>query len=67
MVMAKTKPIEFLRQVRQELVKVTFPSRKETTISTIMVLIMVVIMAVFFLAVDQVLSLGIRAVLGLGG
>ena len=65
--MAKTKPIEFLRQVRQELGKVTFPSRKETTISTIMVLIMVVIMAVFFLAVDQVLSLGISAVLGLGG
>ncbi|MBS40931.1 MAG: preprotein translocase subunit SecE [Rhodospirillales bacterium] len=65
--MAKAKPIEFLRQVRQELVKVTFPSRKETTISTIMVIIMVVIMAIFFLAVDQVLSLGIRALLGLGG
>tara|TARA_A100001037_G_scaffold88645_1_gene80337 strand:+ start:240 stop:443 length:204 start_codon:yes stop_codon:yes gene_type:complete len=67
MLMAKAKPIEFLRQVRQELVKVTFPSRKETTISTIMVIIMVVIMAIFFLAVDQVLSLGIRALLGLGG
>tara|TARA_Y100001934_G_scaffold75968_1_gene94491 strand:+ start:240 stop:443 length:204 start_codon:yes stop_codon:yes gene_type:complete len=67
MLMAKAKPIEFLRQVRQEVVKVTFPSRKETTISTIMVIIMVVIMAIFFLAVDQVLSLGIRALLGLGG
>jgi preprotein translocase subunit SecE len=65
--MAKTSPVDFLRQVRQEVTKVTWPSRKETIISTIMVFVMVVIMAIFFFLVDQVLSLGIRAILGLGG
>ena len=65
--MAKTSPVDFMRQVRQEVAKVTWPSRKETTISTIMVLIMVVFMAIFFFLVDQVLSLGVRAILGLGG
>ena len=65
--MARTPPLEFLRQARQEISKVTWPTRKETIISTIMVLIMVIIMAVFFFLVDQVLSLGVRAILGLGG
>jgi preprotein translocase subunit SecE len=65
--MAKTTPVDFLRQVRQEVAKVTWPSRKETTVSTIMVIIMVVIMAIFFFLVDQVLGIGIRAILGLGG
>lgn len=65
--MAKTSPVDFLRQVRQEVTKVTWPSRKETIISTIMVFIMVVIMAIFFFLVDQVLSLGVRSILGLGG
>jgi preprotein translocase subunit SecE len=64
---SRTTPIEFLRQVRQEVSKVTWPSRRETITSTIMVIIMVVIMALFFVLVDQVLSIGIRAVLGLGG
>ena len=65
--MARTSPLEFLRQARQEIGKVTWPTRKETMISTIMVLIMVLIMALFFFLVDQVLSIGIRAILGLGG
>ena len=65
--MARTPPLEFLRQARQEIGKVTWPTRKETTISTIMVLIMVIIMAVFFFLVDQVLSIGVRTILGLGG
>ena len=65
--MARTPPLEFLRQARQEIAKVTWPTRKETTISTIMVIIMVIIMALFFFLVDQVLSIGVRAVLGLGG
>ena len=64
---SKATPIEFLRQVRQEVSKVTWPSRKETITSTIMVIIMVVFMALSFLMVDQVLSIGIRALLGLGG
>jgi len=65
--MAKTSPAEFIRQIRQEVSKVTWPSRKETTITTVMVLIMVAIMAVFFTLVDMVLSYGIQALLGLGG
>jgi|TARA_B110000263_G_scaffold233123_1_gene229725 preprotein translocase subunit SecE len=64
---SRATPIEFLRQVRQEVSKVTWPSRRETITSTIMVIIMVVFMALFFLLVDQVLSIGIRAALGLGG
>jgi len=55
-----------MRQVRQEVSKVTWPSRRETVVSTIMVLIMVAFMAIFFLLVDQVLSIGVRAILGLG-
>ena len=65
--MARTPPLEFLRQARQEIGRVTWPTRKETTISTIMVLIMVIIMAIFFFLIDQVLSIGVRAILGLGG
>jgi preprotein translocase subunit SecE len=64
---SRATPIEFLRQVRQEVSKVTWPSRRETITSTIMVIIMVIFMALFFLLVDQILSIGIRALLGLGG
>ncbi|MBT5672806.1 MAG: preprotein translocase subunit SecE [Rhodospirillales bacterium] len=64
--MAKTSPFQFIQQVRQEVSKVTWPSRKETTITTVMVFIMVIVAAVFFLIVDQALSVLIKAVLGLG-
>jgi preprotein translocase subunit SecE len=64
--MAKTTPGEFVRQVRQETSKVTWPSRREATVSVIMVIIMVILASLFFLLIDQVLSLGVRAVLGLG-
>lgn len=60
-------PGEFIRQVRQEASKVTWPTRKETGITTMMVFIMVFLAAVFFFVVDQVLALGVRLVLGLGG
>ncbi len=65
--MAKTKPVEFIRQVRQETAKVTWPTRKETAITTVMVFIFVIIMALFFLLVDQVASWVVRLILGLGG
>ena len=65
--MAKTSPGEFIRQVRQETSKVTWPSRKELGISTVMVFIMVFIAAMFFLLVDQILASVVRVVLGLGG
>ena len=50
--MAKTSPGEFIRQVRQETSKVTWPSRKELGISVVMVFIMVFIASMFFLLVD---------------
>lgn len=55
----KTSPLEFFQQVRNEATKVTWTTRNETTVSTIMVLIMVAIMALFFFGVDQVLRFGI--------
>ncbi|MCB9958370.1 MAG: preprotein translocase subunit SecE [Rhodospirillaceae bacterium] len=65
--MAKTSPAQFYRQVRQEVSKVTWPSRKETMITTAMVFVFVIIMSIFFLVVDGVVSLTVGAILGLGG
>ncbi len=65
--MAKTGPVQFYRQVRQEIAKVTWPSRKETGVTTIMVFIFVVLMAIFFLIVDQIIGWVVRLILGLGG
>ncbi|HZT88407.1 MAG TPA: preprotein translocase subunit SecE [Stellaceae bacterium] len=64
--MAKTSPTEFAQQVRQELSRVTWPSRKETMVTTAMVFVMVFIAAAFFFVVDQILSYGVRFVFGLG-
>lgn len=65
--MAKTNPGEFIRQVRQEVGKVTWPTRKETGITTAMVFVMVFAAAIFFFVVDQVLGFAIRTLLGWGG
>ncbi|NOX93811.1 MAG: preprotein translocase subunit SecE [Alphaproteobacteria bacterium] len=59
----KTNIFEFLQQVRGEGSKVTWTTRNETLVSTIMVLIMVTIMAIFFFGVDQLLRLGICGIL----
>jgi preprotein translocase subunit SecE len=64
--MAKTNPFEFLQQVRAEGSKVTWPSRKETIITTVMVFVMVVLASLFFLVVDQALRWGVSLILGLG-
>ncbi len=64
--MARVSPGEFIRQVRQEANKVTWPSRKETVTSTGMVLLMVFFAAAFFFLVDQVLSEVVQRVLTLG-
>lgn len=64
--MAKTNPFEFIQQVRTETAKVTWPSRRETGVTTIMVLIMVFLAAIFFLLADQVLSWGVTLLLGFG-
>ncbi|MGJ3265609.1 MULTISPECIES: preprotein translocase subunit SecE [Salinarimonas] len=67
MAKGKTTPFEFLQQVRQEGSKVTWPTRKETMVTTGMVFVMVLLAALFFLVVDQILRFGVGAVLGLGG
>ena len=65
--MAKTNPAQFIKEVRQETSKVTWPNRKETSISTAMVFFLVIIAAIFFLIVDQILSWGVQSIFGLGG
>ncbi|MGD9921893.1 MAG: preprotein translocase subunit SecE [Pseudorhodoplanes sp.] len=64
--MAKFSPFKFLQEVRDETDKVTWPTRRETAITTIMVFIMVAISAVFFLLADQVIRLFITTVLSIG-
>ena len=65
-VMAKSGPLEFIQQVRQETAKVTWPSRREILVSTGMVLVLVLLFSIFFFVVDQVLSHAVRLVLGIG-
>ena len=65
--MAKTNPFTFLQQVRSEASKVTWPSQKETAITTIMVFVMVFLASIFFLLADQIMSYGVGLILGLGG
>jgi preprotein translocase subunit SecE len=60
-------PIQFSREVRAEAKKITWPSWRETWITSVMVAIMVVVTSVFFLAVDFVLSQGVTQLLKLGG
>ena len=62
--MAKTNPREFIDQVRAETSKVTWPTRKETGVTTVMVMIMVFFAALFFLGADTVLSWIVGLVLG---
>ena len=64
--MAQLSPAKFVQEVRQEIAKVTWPTRKETIVSTTLVLIIALIAAIFFLIVDGILSWGITLILGLG-
>lgn len=53
---SKTKPVTFFRQVRAEMAKVTWPVRREVGISTVMVLIMVILAAMFFFLADVIIK-----------
>jgi preprotein translocase subunit SecE len=64
--MANINPLEFLRQVRQEVGRVTWPSRKETTYTTLMVFLMVIAASIFFFLADGLLARGVQFVLGIG-
>jgi len=65
--MAKTNPMEFIEQVRRETAKVTWPSRRETLVSTAMVFVFVILTAIFFFLIDQALAIVVKLVLRLGG
>ena len=65
--MAKFNPFKFMQEVRQETNKVTWPSRKETGITTAMVFVFAALAAVFFLIADQIIRIIVTFVLGIGG
>jgi preprotein translocase subunit SecE len=64
--MAKVNLSQFVREVRQEVSKVTWATRKETFVATGMVFIFVFMAAVFFFFVDRLMASGVRLLLGLG-
>ncbi len=64
--MAKTGPSEFIRQVRNEMKKVTWPTRQETTVSMIAVFIMVFLASFFLYFADQIISFGVREIMSIG-
>ena len=59
-------PAKFLREVRAEAVKVTWPSRQETLVTTGLVFAMAALAAIFFFVVDQIIGVGVRALFSAG-
>jgi preprotein translocase subunit SecE len=66
-VAAKTNPFQFLQQVRAEVAKVVWPTRREVMLTTVMVFIMASLTAVFFFIVDLIIRTGLQALLGMFG
>ena len=64
--MAKVRPLDFFKQVKQEALKVTWPTRRETTVTTSMVFILVFVSAILFFLVDRILAFGVKTFLGIG-
>lgn len=64
--MSKVNLLEFARDTRREVAKVTWPTRKETGMTTVMIVVMALVAGVFFFAVDHVLGFAIRHILGMG-
>jgi preprotein translocase subunit SecE len=65
--MARTSPAQFVREVRQELSKVTWPTRKELIVTTASVFAMAIAAALFFFMVDQIIAWVVQLILGIGG
>ena len=65
--MAKTNPAQFVRQVRQEINRITWASRRETMVASLSVFIMALIASIFFLLVDLMLSSVVQFLLSFGG
>lgn len=64
--MAKFSPFKFMQEVRAETEKVTWPTRRETAITTVMVFVMVALCAIFFFFADQAIRIFITTILQLG-
>tara|TARA_B100000446_G_C10284129_1_gene245134 strand:+ start:317 stop:541 length:225 start_codon:yes stop_codon:yes gene_type:complete len=64
--MAKVAPMNYFRQVRNEMKKVTWPSRQETTVSTIAVFLMVTFASIFLFFADQIIAFLVRMILSIG-
>jgi preprotein translocase subunit SecE len=64
--MSNTNPAQFIRQVRQETAKVTWPTRKETMITTAMVFIFVIVCSIFFFGVDGAIAWIVKHIMGWG-
>ena len=62
----KTNPAQFVRQVRQEMQKVTWPEKKDIFISSAIVMILVILFSLFFLVTDQIWSKGLRWIIEKG-
>jgi len=62
----KTSPAQFVRQVRQEMQKVTWPERKDTFISSAIVIVLVVLFSLFFMLTDQIWSFSIKKIIQFG-
>ncbi len=65
--MARTNPVQFIQQVRSEVSKVVWPTRREVLLTTVMVFIMAALTAVFFALVDLVIRGGLQSILGMFG
>jgi preprotein translocase subunit SecE len=64
--MANVSPVKFFKEVRDEVKKVTWPSRRETTITTIMVFAFAFVASIFFFVSDQVIRAAVTMLLRLG-
>lgn len=65
--MIKFRPIQYVQEIKNEVKKVVWPTKRETTVTSIMVLIFVFVAAIFFLIADQILSWFVGFILGIGG
>jgi len=65
--MAQTNPLQFIQQVRSEVAKVVWPTRREVLLTTVMVFIMATLTAIFFALVDLAIRGGLQGILGMFG
>ncbi|MFY0623945.1 MAG: preprotein translocase subunit SecE [Pelagimonas sp.] len=65
--MATTNPLQFIQQVRAEVAKIVWPTRREVTLTTVMVFIMATLTAIFFAVVDLLIKGGLQTLLGMVG